>query len=219
MITGCAVFTPRVDSFTPLTAKQSRAALEEIAAATNGSTLIKMRADAVFTWLEDNREQSRGADILYLWQPGAALRARIKYLGNPIVSILYDGEQWFLTDEINNQIVICTNLGAVSSPVIPALFFEQLADLPHGWVQPDKHSYTVARNQYAYRVTSTSEGIARELIFPVGSAVPSNVRISTDDGSTITAEFSTPVTSMERTAATFAPQLDGYTVKHLQGNR
>ena len=212
---GCALFTTYPDEFTPLTASQARSALRDIVAATNGCMLIKTKADAVFSYVENGEKKTRSVDILYLWKPGAALRTRIKYLGNPILSVLFDGERWYLTDEINNHVTVCSDIGKIRSSDVPDLFFKQLARLPSGWIHPDVDSYAVARNEYACRVSSAADGIAQELIFPVGSPVPSQARISTDDGTTVKAEFSAPITNMALTAATFAPQLDGYTVKHL----
>ncbi len=212
---GCALFKTYPDEFTPLTASQARSALRDIVASTNGCTLIKTKADAVFSYTENGEEKTRSVDILYLWKPGAALRARVKYLGNPILSVLFDGDRWYLTDEINNHVTVCPDIGKIRSRDVPELFFKQIARLPSGWIQPDADSYAVARNEYAFRVSSAADGIAQELIFPNGSPVPSHARISTDDGTTVKAEFSAPITNMAFSAATFAPQLDGYTVKYL----
>lgn len=212
---GCAWWKPAPDEFMPLNPAQSRRELDRIVSATNGLQVVKCKGDVLFTVIAQGEPETRNADLLYLWQPGRKLRARVKYFGVTVLSVLYDGKVWYLSDDMNNTVLTCSRVDRVYSDAIPHAFFIQLQQLPGGWINQLHDRGTVAANEYACRIKTKTDTFTQLLIFPRGSAIPSEAQLELDDGSSLSAVFAAPVTNLTIRPEMFAPHFDGYTIRNL----
>jgi hypothetical protein len=212
---GCAWWRPAPDEFMPLNPGQSRRELDRIVSATNGLHVVKCKGDVLFTVLEEGKPETRKADLLYLWHPGRKLRARVKYFGVTVLSILYDGKQWYLSDDMNNTVLTCSRVDRVHADSLPHAFFVQLQQLPGGWINQGHYRGTVAVNEHACRITTKTDTFTQVLTFPRGSAIPSEAQLALDDGSSLSAVFAAPVTNLTIRPEMFTPQYEGYTIRNL----
>ena len=215
MLAGCAWLNPKPTEFVALDAAQSHHLLKQIASETNGLRIAKCRGNISLTVVKGDEQETKKADLLYLWLPGKALRVRVKYFNVTILSVLYDGTQWYLADDMNNTVAICSRVDQVYSKTIPHAFFVMLQQLPDGWITRKHDTSTVAVSEFASRVETKTGQFTQVLVFPKGSALPSEAHLEMKDGSHVSAYFSAPVTNIAINPAMFTPRFDTYEVKYL----
>jgi hypothetical protein len=215
LLAGCAWLNPKPDAFVRLNPAQARHMLRQISSETNGLRAVKCRGDITLTVMKNNEPEITKADVLYLWLPGRALRVRIKYFNVTVLSILYDGNRWYLADDMNTMVSVCSRVDQVYSKTVPHAFFVQLQQLPDGWITRMHDNSTVAVNEYAIRVETLTDQFSQVLIFPKGSPLPSEARLEMKDGSTLSALLHAPVTNLAINPAMFTPRFDGYEVQYL----
>ncbi|MCX7846639.1 MAG: hypothetical protein N2595_01195 [bacterium] len=211
LLTGCAALRETPEGFAPLDEREAARVLAQLAAATNGWQLVKFtmacRVDLPETDTHKARTQNFTATCV--WEPGARLRFRVRRYQLTVADILYDGTNWYVTDEVHQRVYRTGQLGRVRIADIPRVFFRQLEQLPQGWITP-LESYTVAASPSAYRLETITDIFTRQMIFPRRSPLPSEVMMSTPQGSAIYATLSPPDLTVTPHAAMFLPMTTGY---------
>jgi len=210
LFTACAAIRTTEQVFTPLDGKAAREAFAHISAATGGWETAKCKLHLSVVTHEDGDNETYSARAVCLWQPGKAVRVRVYYLMGAVADLLYDGKRWYLTDEQNGRVYICRRIDGVRMTNVPDEFFTQMQRLPGSWLPVFRPEMAVAAGESAYRIEETGDWGKRVLIFPFGSALPSELRIETRDGSALTATFAKPDTNITANAAMFKPMLEGY---------
>jgi len=215
LLAGCSWLNPKPDEFVQLNSAQSRQMLKQISTETNGMRVVKCRGDITLTVMKDNEPDVKKADLLYLWLPGKALRVRVKYFNVTVLSVLYDGTRWYLADDMNNTVSVCSRVDRVISETIPHAFFVQLQQLPDGWITRMHDNSTVYVSEFARRVETKTDQFTQVLIFPTGSPLPSEAYLKMKDGSELSTYFNAPITNLAINPAMFTPRFDGYEIRYL----
>lgn len=213
---GCATMRVEPDAFEPLDERAAARALGEIAAATSGWHLVKFvmdcRIDMPATATHEAVTETFTATCV--WEPGARLRVRVRRYRVSVADILFDGQRWYVTDEINQRVYRTRAVGHVRVARIPRVFLRQLQFLPHGWINP-LEPYQVAASPHAYRLETATDLFTRRMIVPRGSPLPSEFLITTPEGSAMYAAVSPPDTHLAPHAAMFQPLTSGYELYDL----
>lgn len=208
---GCTTAPVGSGAFQPLSERAAERVLAEIAGATSGWQLVKYRMDCR---VELPATSTRAAatetfTATCVWEPGRRLRLRVRRFRMSVADVLFDGKHWYFTDEVNQRAYRTRAIGRVRVATIPRVFFRQLQHLPDGWINP-LEPHNVAEAAQAYRVETITDVFSRWMIFPRGAPVPSEVMLTTPNGSALYAALSAPDTNVSPHAAMFVPNIAGY---------
>jgi len=208
---GCATAPVGRGVFEPLGPRETARALAEIAAGTTGWQLVKYTMECRFDLPETRTHEAATEQFTAtcVWEPGGRLRLRARRFRLSVADVLFDGMHWYVTDEMNQRAYRTRSIARVRVARIPRVFFRQLQQLPHGWINY-LEPYTVSASQDAYRLETVTDVFTRRMIVPRGSPLPSEVMITTPDGSAFSADISAPDTQVMPHAAMFEPLIAGY---------
>jgi|GEM_PF-1302305 len=208
---GCATAPVERGVFEPLSPHESARALAQIAAGTTGWQLVKYTMDCRFDLPETSTDKAATEQFTAtcVWEPGGRLRLRARRFRLSVADVLFDGTHWYVTDEMNQRAYRTRNIARVRMARIPRVFFRQLQQLPHGWINY-LEPYTVSASPDAYRLETVTDVFTRRMIVPRGSPLPSELIITTPDGSALYADISAPDTQVTPHAAMFEPLIAGY---------
>ncbi len=211
LLAGCASIPRGDDGFAVLDDAEAHTTLAAIAAGTNGWRLVKYTLDCRFEVPETATHEAASEHVTAtcVWEPGNRLRLRARRYRVSVADVLFDGSHWYFTDELNQRAYRTRHIARVRVQNIPRIFFRQLQQMPHGWINPqDPHRVAVAAD--AYRVETQTDAFTRRMIFPRDAALPSEVAITTPDGGAFHAALSAPDLSVTAHAAMFVPFTSGY---------
>lgn len=182
-------------------------------AATN--TIDVARASFRAEW--ETPTSGRGsASGMALWAPGDALRVRLRRYGMTVGELLYDGNTWFLADDMAGVVYITPYIHLVRMQDIPPSFFTTLADVPaRGWLPPLYADVAYAEEEGVYRFTWQNNGTAYAVYFHPETPLPLAADIDDIAGGTLRMTFSDIRTNLTRDARTFAPRYDRYEERFL----
>ena len=214
---GCTTFQPRPDAFTPLDKLEATKALESISSSSEGLGTAKFKMKFSATAFVDGKKEKYNANARCLWDPQKhKLRIRVYYLAVTLADLLYTGTQWYVTDENGSKVYICKRIDRVRINNVPQDFLRLLEKVPESWIPENKDIVSVAEAENIYKLNWQQKSSEIEMLFPIGSPVPSELIIESEDGTSFSSMISNPNTNFNFSSAMFKPTLEGYEVIKIE---
>ena len=176
-------------------------------------SIAKCKINFSVSIVNNQKEKNYNARAICLWQPNEKIRMRISHiLAGTMADILFDGENWYITDEQNAKVYVVKKIDTIRVAGFPKSFFEQMQQLPRTWLPPVKNGITLSKNETSYQILMKNKNESFEWIFPFDSALPSSMQINTVNSGKLVAVFERPETNITYNSKMFEPVLDGYKV-------
>lgn len=213
-LTQCAV-TPETRSFSPVDSENGYTVRKECIRSAQKSNIIRTDIDVEWIIPGNENENIGSLATTCLWNPGKALRLRLRRYGLTVGELLYNGEYWFLADDLEGDVFIIRNIADLRVNGIPPYFLTTLAYVPfRGWFPPPNARVAVADDVDIYRFTWWDSTLQYAAYFHRAAPVPEYAEIRDINGAILFLRFSNMQTGIIQNTSMFAPRYDNYE-KHV----
>jgi len=211
--TGCSGVEINEQIFTPVSSEKFPEVLKKIQTNSRNISVAKCKIKFSVSINDNQKTKNYNARAVCLWQPNKKIRMRISHiLAGTIADILFDGKNWYITDEQSAKIYVVKRIDTIRVSGFPKSFFTQMQRLPETWLPPIKSDIKIGENENSYQIILKNKNESFEWIFPLNSAFPSSMKINTTNNGNLIAVFERAETNFIANSIMFKPMLDGYKV-------